>query len=69
MIDKAKSHDPLMGIAIPPPGGEGNREAVEGGLPQPRRQPTEPHCAAIALAIPGKNRERSFHRSGDGGMW
>ena len=26
------------------------------------------HCSAIAFAMPGKNRDRSFQRSGDGGM-
>ena len=26
------------------------------------------HCSAIAFAMPGKNRDRSFQRSGEGDM-
>ena len=61
----------LVAVACDPEGsgaGREDRRQSQGGECHAAASRTDPHCEAIASAIPGNVRLRSFQRSGPGGM-
>lgn len=48
--------------------GEEDASRIAGGERHAAASRDEPHCEAMASAMPAKVRERSFQRSGPGGM-